>query len=216
MSLLKWQELANRKKELGDKINFVHDTILKNQLGEKTTQESFQKVFKPVTTKLDDVALSNLKLPKLQRKRGKKWKFPIMEFQHMMRIFLNMDQTIYLKKEYKLSKTNNQCQNHPLMKNHQRMSQRIRQMYVDPQYLLTEQQDLPPEYDQDEIPDYALDEKDRITEILEDLEITDYDNIENIINKAEMTRTQLRSSLNNKVLELAKSRRNQLKGLTSI
>lgn len=91
MSLLKWQELANRKKELGDKINFVHDTILKNQLGEKTTQESFQKVFKPVTTKLDDVALSNLKLPKLQRKRGKKWKFPIMEFQHMMRIFLNMD-----------------------------------------------------------------------------------------------------------------------------
>ena len=78
-------------------------------------------------------------------------------------------------------------------------------MYVDPQYLPTEQQDLPPEYDQDEIPDYALDEKDRITEILEDLEITDYDNIENIINKAEMTRTQLRSSLNNKVLELAKS-----------
>ena len=72
MSLLKWQELAKRKTELGDKINFVHDTILKNQLGEKTSQESFQKVFKPITTKLDDVTLSNLKLPNLQRKRGKK------------------------------------------------------------------------------------------------------------------------------------------------
>ena len=44
--------------------------ILKNQLGEKTSQEAFQKVFKPVTTKLDDVALGNLKLPALQRKRG--------------------------------------------------------------------------------------------------------------------------------------------------
>ena len=68
MSLLKWKELAKRKTELGDKINFVHDAILKNQLGEKTSQESFQKVFKPITTKLDDVALSNLKLPKLQTK----------------------------------------------------------------------------------------------------------------------------------------------------
>ena len=67
MSLLKRKELAKRKTELGDKIDFVHDAILKNQLGEKTSQESFQKVFKPITTKLGDVALSNLKLPKLQK-----------------------------------------------------------------------------------------------------------------------------------------------------
>ena len=69
MSLLRWQELTKRKTDLVDKIKFVDDTILKNHLGEKTSQE---KVFKPITTKLDDVALSNLKLPKLQRKRGKK------------------------------------------------------------------------------------------------------------------------------------------------
>ena len=48
----------------------MQDAILKNQSGEKTSQESFQNVFKPKTTKLDDVAL--LKLPALQRKRGKK------------------------------------------------------------------------------------------------------------------------------------------------
>ena len=56
MSLLKWKKLAKQKKELGNKINFVHDTILKNQLGDKISQESFQKVFKPITTKLDDIA----------------------------------------------------------------------------------------------------------------------------------------------------------------
>ena len=65
MSLLKWKELAKRKTELGE-----------NQLGEKTSQESFQKAFKPKTTKLDDVALGNLKLPALQRKRGKKMAVP--------------------------------------------------------------------------------------------------------------------------------------------
>ena len=42
----------------------------------KTIQESFQKVFIPITTKLDDVVLSNLKLPTLQRNRGKKMGFP--------------------------------------------------------------------------------------------------------------------------------------------
>ena len=75
MSLLKWKKLAKQKTELGNKINFVHDTILKNQLGEKTSQESFQKAFKPITTKLDDVA-RNLNIPRLTKKRGKKLGVP--------------------------------------------------------------------------------------------------------------------------------------------
>ena len=72
MSLLKWQELAKRKSELGNKFNFVHETILITQLEEKTSQASFQKVFQPITSKLDDVALSNMKLPKLTKGRMKK------------------------------------------------------------------------------------------------------------------------------------------------
>ena len=76
MSLLKWKELAKQKTELGNKINFVHDTILKNQLGEKTSQESLQKVLKPITTKLDDVAFRNLNIPRLTKKRGKKLGVP--------------------------------------------------------------------------------------------------------------------------------------------
>ena len=41
-------------------------------------------------------------------------------------------------------------------------------------------------YDEDEGPDYALDEEDRINEILKDLEIIDYDNVEKIINEPGM------------------------------
>ena len=76
MSLLKWKKISKRKTELGNKISFVHDTILRNELGEKTSQESFQKVFKPITTKLDDVLLSNLKLPVKRRLAKKKGEVP--------------------------------------------------------------------------------------------------------------------------------------------
>ena len=65
MSLLKWKKLAKQKKELGNKINFVHDTILKKQLGDKISQESFQKVFKPITTKIDNVASKKIRGEKL-------------------------------------------------------------------------------------------------------------------------------------------------------
>ena len=44
-------------------------------MGEKTSQESLQKVFKPITTKLDDVAFMNLNIPRL-KKRGKKQGVP--------------------------------------------------------------------------------------------------------------------------------------------
>ena len=37
MSLLKWQERAKRKSELGNMINFVHNTIWKNHVEEKTS-----------------------------------------------------------------------------------------------------------------------------------------------------------------------------------
>ena len=69
MSLLKWKELAKRKSELGDKINSVHDTITKYDISQQTSQESLAKVFKPVTSKLDDVIDSNLDLRMPPRKK---------------------------------------------------------------------------------------------------------------------------------------------------
>ena len=69
MSLLRWKELAQRKAKLGHKINYVHDQITKHDIGEKTSQASFTKVFNPITTKLDEVIDSNidLKLPRKKR-----------------------------------------------------------------------------------------------------------------------------------------------------
>ena len=66
MSLLKWKELAKSKSELGDKINYVRNAIENNKISQETSQQGFSKLFKPITSKLDDVIDSNqvLRLPR--------------------------------------------------------------------------------------------------------------------------------------------------------
>ena len=190
----------------------MHDAILKNQLGEKTSQESFRKVFKPITTKVDDFALSNVKLPKLQTKRGKKMAVPDYGIQ------AGDDQDI---PDYALDDLFEEGiqpeQNKQLVPKPPTYEESLadvlegkKQIYVDPQYLPLE----PPEFDEDEVPDYALDEEDRTNEILKDLEINDYDNVEKIISQPEMTPKKTRSYLK-KVIYNANLGRNQLKGYES-
>ena len=69
MNLPKWKELARRKTESGNKINHVHDLITQHKIGQQTSQESFSKVFKPVTNKLDELIDSNLNLTIPQRRK---------------------------------------------------------------------------------------------------------------------------------------------------
>ena len=80
MSSLKWKEFAKSKTELGNKINYVHDLIKRHDFGQKISQKSFEKVFKPVTTKLDYV--SNLKEPQMRknqpRKRKRKFQITVL------------------------------------------------------------------------------------------------------------------------------------------
>ena len=215
MSLLKWKKLAKQKTELGNKINFVHDTILKNQLGEKTSQESFQKAFKPITTKLDDVAFRNLNIPQLTKKRGKKIGVP--------------DYGIALEDEdipdYGLDDffdeglvPENKKQIVPKPPTYEESLKDVlegkKQIYVDPQYFPEEPQDTPPEYEEDEEIDYALDEEDSANVILDDLGLSNYDDIEKQLNQPEMTQQKIKQYVNKKI-EDAKSRRHQLKGYKS-
>ena len=210
MSLLKWKKLAKQKTELGNKINFVHDTILKNQLGEKTSQESLQKVFKPITTKLDDVAFRNLNIPRLTKKLG----VP--------------DYGIALEDEvpdYGLEDPfdeglvpENEKQIVPKPPTYEEPLQDIlegkKQIYVDPQYFPEEPQDMPPEYEEDEEIDYALDEEDSANMILDDLGLSNYDDIEKQLNQPEMTQQKIKLYVNKK-LKYAEFKRHQLKGYKS-
>ena len=212
MSLLEWKKLAKQKTELGNKINFVHDTILKNQLGEKTSQESFQKAFKPITTKLDEVALRNLNIPRLTKKRGKKQGVP--------------DYGIALEDEdipdYGLDDffdeglvPENKKQIVPKSPTYEESLMDVlegkKQIYVDPQYFPEEPQDMPPEYEEDEEIDYALDEEDSVNMILDELKLSNYDDIEKQLNQPEMTPRKIKRYIDKKLKD-AEFRRNQLKG----
>ena len=69
MSLLRWKEIAKNKTRLGNKINYTRDVITKHNIGQQTSQESYARIFKPVTSKLDDVIDSNLQIPKKREKK---------------------------------------------------------------------------------------------------------------------------------------------------
>ena len=216
MSLLKWKKLAKQKTELGNKINFVHDTILKKQLGEKTSQESLQKVFKPITTKLDDVAFRNLNIPRL-KKRGRNRGVPdyavgvededggipdygLDDFFDEGLVSENKKQIVPKPPTYEESLKN--------------ILEGKKQIYVDPQYFPEEPQDLPPEYEEDEEIDYALDEEDSANMILDELDLSNYDDIEKQLKQPEMTPRKIKRYIDKKLTD-ANIKRNQLKGYKS-
>ena len=211
MSLLKWKKLAKQKTELGNKINFVHDTILKNQLGEKISQESFQKAFKPITTKLDDVAFRNLNKPRLTKKRGKKLGVPdygiALEDEDIPDYGLDdfFDEGLGPENEKQI------VPKPPTYKESLKdVLEGKKQIYVNPQYFPEEPQDMPPEYEDEEI-DYALDEEDSANMILDDLGLSNYDDIEKQLNQPEMTQRKIKKYVNKKLKD-AEFKRNQLKG----
>ena len=70
---------------------------------------------------------------------------------------------------------------------------------------------MPPEYEEDEEIDYALDEEDSANMILDDLGLSNYDDIEKRLNQPEMTQQKIKLYVNKKLKD-AEFRRNQLKG----
>ena len=213
MSLLKWKELAKSKSKLGDKINYVHDAIKQHKIGEETSQESFGKVFKPVTTKLDDVITSNLNLRMLQRgkrltKKGEVPNYGIDiddEVEDMNLGDLFDEQPVLPSSEKQLV---------PKPPTYEESSEDIlegKEIYVDPQYFPQDLQELPPEYDDNEEVDYAMDDEDISKEILNDIGIPNYENVDKILNQPEMNPTKTKAYLN-KIIKDAMFKRSQLNG----
>ena len=183
-------------------------------MGEKISQESFQKVFKPITTKLDDVAFRNLNIPQLTKKRGKKLGVPDYA--------VNIEDEDGGIPDYGLDDffdeglvPENKKQIVPKPPTYEESLKDIlegkKQIYVDPQYFPEEPQDMPPEYEEDEEIDYALDEEDSANMILDDLELSNYDDIEKQLNQPEMTPRKKKRYIDKKLKD-AEFRRNQLKG----
>ena len=214
MSLLRWKELAKSKSELGDKINYVRNAIKKHDIGQQTSQQGFSKVFKPITSKLDDVIDSNqvLRMPRKKRplKKGEVPDYGVDIEDEVEDMGLDdlFEQPVLPQQEKQLV---------PKPPTYEQSLQDLlegkKEIYVNPQYF-PEEPELPPEYDYGNEIDYALDDEDEANMILGDLGITDYENVEMRLNLPEMTPKKTKTYLN-KILKDAKAKRNQLKGYKS-
>ena len=214
MSLLRWRELAKSKSELGNKINYVHNAITQHKIGEQTSQESFAKVFKPVTSKLDDVIDSNLNLRMPQKRRRPLKKGEVAnygidiedEVEDMGLGDLFDEQPVLPESEKQLV---------PKPPTYEESLADVlegkKEIYVDPQYLSENPPELPPEYDDDEEVDYALNTEDETSDVLKDIGIQDYENVEMVLNQQEMTPQKTKAYIN-KIIKDATFKRKQLSG----
>ena len=213
MSLLRWKELAKSKSELGNKINHVHNAITQHKIGELTSQESFTKVFKPVTSKLDDVIDSNLNLGMPQRRKRPPRKGEVPNYGIDIEDEVEDMGLDDLFGDYVPPQQEKQIVPKPptYEESLADVLEGKKEIYIDPQYLSENPQELPPEYDDDEEVDYAIDDEDLIKGTLEDIGIPDYENVEMVLNQQEMTPQKTKAYLN-KIINNAKFKRKQLSG----
>ena len=61
-----------------------------------------------------------------------------------------------------------------------------KEIYVDPQYFPQDPQELPPEYDDDEVVDYTIADEDLKRETLKDLGLPNYESIDKILNQQQL------------------------------
>ena len=86
-----------------------------------------------------------------------------------------------------------------------------KEIYIDPQYLSKDPQELPPEYDEDEEVDYTIDDEDAIKNILNDIGIPDYENVEMVLNQPQKKKKKTKAYLK-KIIKDASFKRKQLSG----
>ena len=187
-------------------------------IGQQTSQDSLAKVFKPVTSKLDDVIDSNLnmRMPPKKKRPVKKGEVGI-DYAPEVDPFEDMDvEGLVNFGDYVPPQQEKQLV--PVPPTYEQSMKDVlegkKELYVDPQYFPEQPDDLPPEYEDDEEIDYALEDEDLINKYLDDLNIPNYDDVEKRLKEPEMTPVKTKSYLN-KILKDAKTTRKQLNGLKS-
>ena len=212
MSLLKWKEMAEKRSELGKKINTVRDTIKQKKISDQMGEVEAEKLFKPITSELKE-----LTAPKAPLRRLVKKKRPVPDYgvqagddEEVPDYGLDdlFDQPVLPENEKQIVPKPPSYED-----NLEDLASGKKQMYIDPEYMY-EPEDLPPEYEEEEVPDYAILEEDRINEALDQLQIPNYDDIELQLQQEDMNDKKRKSYLN-KILKNAKTKKKQLPGFLS-
>ena len=211
MSLLKWKEMAAKRSELGQRINEVRKTIKQKSISDQIGQVEAAKLFEPITSGLRDITALKKPLRRL-KKRG-----PVPDYG----LEIGDDEDI---PDYGLEdlfgvevQPQNNKQLVPKPPSYEDALKDLasgeKKMYIDPEYMY-EPEDLPPEYEEEEGPDYAIIEEDRINEVLDKLEIPNYKTVEAQLQQEEMNNKKRKAYLN-KISDNAKKQRFKLTGYST-
>ena len=207
MSLLKWKEMAEKRSELGKKINTVRETIKQKKISDQMGEVEAEKLFKPITSGLKE--LTSLKMP---LRRLPKKKRPVPDYG----IAIDDEVPDYgledLFDDQVLPQNDKQLVPKPpsyedVLKD---LASGEKQMYIDPAFMY-EPEDLPPEYEEEEVPDYAILEEDRINEALDELEFPNYDDINLRLEQEDMNDAKRKAYLY-KIIKKAKTERYKIPG----
>ena len=209
MSLLKWKEMAEKRSELGKKINTVRDTIKQKKISDQMGEVEAEKLFKPITSELKE-----LTAPKAPLRRLVKKKRPVPDYG------IDIDDEV---PDYGLDDLfdqpvlpENEKQIVPKPPSYEDVLKDLasgeKRIHIDPEYMY-EPEDLPPEYEE-EVPDYEILEEDAIDQVLDELEISNYEEVELRLQQEDMNDKKRKSYLT-KTLKKAKEKRQQLNGYWS-
>ena len=212
MSLLKWKEMAEKRSELGKKINTVRDTIKQKKISDQMGEVEAEKLFKPITSELKE-----LTAPKAPLRRLVKKKRPVPDYG--LEIGDDEDVPDYGLEDLFGEQVQPQDDKQlvPKPPSYEDVLEDLasgkKQMYIDPEYMY-EPEDLPPEYEEEEVPDYEILEEDRINQALDELQIPNYEDVELRLQQEDMNDKKRKSYLT-KTLKKAKEKRQQLNGYWS-
>ena len=206
MSLLKWKEMAEKRSELGKKINTVRDTIKQKKISDQMGEVEAEKLFKPITSELKELTAPKAPLRRLVKKKRPVPDYGIAIDDEVPDYGLDdlFDQPVLPENEKQIVPKPPSYED--VFKD---LASGKKQMYIDPEYMY-EPEDLPPEYEE-EVPDYEILEEDAINQVLDEIQIPNYDEIELRLQQEDMN-DQKRKSYLKKILKNAKEKRQQLSG----
>ena len=198
--------MAEKRSELGKKINTVRDTIKQKKISDQMGEVEAEKLFKPITSELKELTAPKAPLRRLVKKKRPVPDYGIAIDDEVPDYGLDdlFDQPVLPENEKQIV---------PKPPSYEDVLEDLasgkKQMYIDPEYMY-EPEDLPPEYEE-EVPDYEILEEDAINQVLDEIQIPNYDEIELRLQQEDMN-DQKRKSYLKKILKNAKEKRQQLSG----
>ena len=199
--------MAEKRSELGKKINTVRETIKQKKISYQMGEAEAEKLFKPITSGLKELTSPKMPLRRLPKKKRPVPDYGIAVDDEVPDFGLDdlFDQPVLPENEKQLV---------PKPPSYEDVLEDLasgkKQMYIDPEYMY-EPEDLPPEYEEEEVPDYEILEEDEINRVLDEYNLPNYDDVELRLQQEDMNDKKRKSYLK-KILKDAKEKRQQLNG----